>query len=111
MCGLMSDLMICKFRKKYGHTWHRIPFLRRGVIKQHKTKPILILIIVLYTFSEEAELNGSTGKQDTASKGLLHIQQHPSAMCSLGSAVGCRVEGRAIGSTLGHIYKSNMVCD
>ena len=29
-------------------------FLRRGVI----------VIIVLYTFSEEAELNGSTGKQD-----------------------------------------------
>ena len=25
---------------------------------------ILILMIALYTFSEEAELNGSTGKQD-----------------------------------------------
>ena len=40
MCGLMSDLVICKFRK-YGHTWHRMSLLRPGVIKQHKTKPLL----------------------------------------------------------------------
>ena len=31
-----------------------------------KTQPILILMIVLYTISEEAQLNGSTGKQETA---------------------------------------------
>ena len=31
-----------------------------------KTQPILILMIVLYTFSEEAQLNGSTGKQESA---------------------------------------------
>ena len=36
MCGLMSDLAICKFKKKYGHTWHRMSLLRPGVIKQHK---------------------------------------------------------------------------
>ena len=28
MCGLMSDLVICKYRKEYGHVWHRISFLR-----------------------------------------------------------------------------------
>ena len=47
-------------------------FLRQGVTKQHK--PILILMIALYTFSEEAEPNGSTGKQEP---GLLNGQQHP----------------------------------
>ena len=39
MCGLMSDLLICKFIKTYGHTWHRMSLLRPGVIKPHKTKP------------------------------------------------------------------------
>ena len=34
VCGLMSDLVICKFRKD-GHTWHRMSLLRPGVIKQH----------------------------------------------------------------------------
>ena len=29
-----------------------------------QTQPILILMIVLYTFSEEAQLNDFTGKQD-----------------------------------------------
>ena len=28
MCGLMSDLLICNFRKKYGHTWHWMSLLR-----------------------------------------------------------------------------------
>ena len=50
-------------------------FLRQGVTKQ--PKPILILMIALYTFSEEAELNGSTGKQEP---GLLNGQQHPSTI-------------------------------
>ena len=25
-----------RFKNKYGHTWHRMPLLRPGVIKQHK---------------------------------------------------------------------------
>ena len=37
-------------------------------------------MIALYTFSEEAELNGSTGKQDMAQPGLLNGQQHPSTI-------------------------------
>ena len=45
--------------------------------KTTQTKPILILMIVLYTFSEEAELNSSTGKQDMA---LLNGQQHHSTI-------------------------------
>ena len=43
MCGLMSDLAICKFKKKYCRTWHQMSLLRPGVIKQHKpnqTKPL-----------------------------------------------------------------------
>ena len=32
--GLVSDLVACKFRKKYGHTRHQISFMRQGVIKQ-----------------------------------------------------------------------------
>ena len=32
--GIVSPL-----RRSVGHTWHRIPFLRRGVIKQHKPNP------------------------------------------------------------------------
>ena len=40
MCGLMSNLVICKFWKKHGHTWHRMSLLRPGVIKQRKPKPI-----------------------------------------------------------------------
>ena len=35
MCGMMSDLVMCKFRK-YGHTWHRMSLLRPSVIKQVK---------------------------------------------------------------------------
>ena len=36
--GLMSDLVICKHRNEYGHTWHWMSLLRPGVIKQHRTK-------------------------------------------------------------------------
>ena len=36
MCGLMSDLLICTFNKKYGHTWHWMSLLRPDVINQHK---------------------------------------------------------------------------
>ena len=28
MCVLMSNLVICKFSKRYGHTWHRMSLLR-----------------------------------------------------------------------------------
>ena len=35
-CGLMSDLLISKHRKKYGHTWHWVSLLRPGVTSQHK---------------------------------------------------------------------------
>ena len=42
MCGLMSDLVICKF-KKYGHTWHRKSLLRPGVVKPHKPKPFILV--------------------------------------------------------------------
>ena len=45
-----------------------------------QTQPILILMIVLYTFSEEAELNGSTGKKEMTWLGLLNGQHHPSAI-------------------------------
>ena len=34
----MSDLVICKHRKEYGHTWHRISLLKPGVIKNGKFK-------------------------------------------------------------------------
>ena len=30
--GLMSNLVICKFRKMYDHAWHRMSLLRPGVI-------------------------------------------------------------------------------
>ena len=36
MCGLMSNLVIYKFRKKYSHTGHWMSLLRTGVIKQRK---------------------------------------------------------------------------
>ena len=38
ICGLISDLVICKHMKKYGHTSHKIPLLRLGVSKQYKLK-------------------------------------------------------------------------
>ena len=42
MCGLMSDLVICKCRQKmYGHTWHWMSLLRPGVIRQHKPNQTL----------------------------------------------------------------------
>ena len=37
MCGLMADLVICKFGKD-GYTWHWMSLLRPGVIKQPKPK-------------------------------------------------------------------------
>ena len=36
MCGLMSDLVVCKPWKEYGHTCHWMSLLRPCVIKQHK---------------------------------------------------------------------------
>ena len=33
ICGLMSDLAICKHGEEYGHTWHWMVVLRPGVIK------------------------------------------------------------------------------
>ena len=35
-CGLMSDLVICKCRKEYGHEWHQMSLLRPAVIKNKK---------------------------------------------------------------------------
>ena len=32
ICGLMSDLVNCKHRKEYGHTWLQFSLLRSGVI-------------------------------------------------------------------------------
>ena len=40
MCGLMSDLEICKFRKKYGHTWHRMSLLKPRVINPPPPPPL-----------------------------------------------------------------------
>ena len=40
MYGLMSQLMIGKFRKKYGHTWHQMSILRRH--KTTQTQPIYL---------------------------------------------------------------------
>ena len=37
-CSLMSDVMTCKCRKEYSHTWHLMASLRPGVIELHKTK-------------------------------------------------------------------------
>ena len=40
ICGLMSNLVVCKHRKRaYGHTLPRMSLLRPGVIKQHKVPP------------------------------------------------------------------------
>ena len=45
-CGLMSDLVICKHIKEYGHTWHQMSLMRPGVIAQHK----LHLLLLVWTF-------------------------------------------------------------
>ena len=37
-----ADLQVYK---KYGNTWHRMSLLRPGVIKQHKTKPSLCVLV------------------------------------------------------------------
>ena len=50
VCGLMSDLVICKRWKGYGHTWHQIPLLKPGVVKQHKTQTPLPRQIWLQDF-------------------------------------------------------------
>ena len=36
----MADLMICNFRKKFGHTWQRMSLLRPGVINTYTAKPV-----------------------------------------------------------------------
>ena len=38
-CSLMSTLMICKYRKEYGHAWHWMSILRPGV-STHKTQTL-----------------------------------------------------------------------
>ena len=43
MFGVTSDLVICKFTKKYGHTCHRMSLLTPGVIKQHKRNTTLTM--------------------------------------------------------------------
>ena len=39
-CDLMSDLVICKHRKEYGHTQHWMSLLTPDVIKQQKTQKL-----------------------------------------------------------------------
>ena len=36
-CGLMSNLVMCKHRKKYDHTWHPMSLLEPSITKQKKT--------------------------------------------------------------------------
>ena len=43
ICGLVSDLVICKHREECGHTWHGMSFLRPGVIKQHKPNTNIVV--------------------------------------------------------------------
>ena len=45
---MMSDLMACKLRKDYGHTWHWMSLLKPGIIKQYKLK--IKLIVFLFHF-------------------------------------------------------------
>ena len=66
----MSDLMICTFRKKYGHTWHRMSLLRPGVIK-HKPNQTLLF---LKSFSRNnIRLTGSVSDYKHLCPPLLHI--------------------------------------
>ena len=46
--------------------WTAVPYRRHWLRNIVVFFTILSLIIVIYTFSEEAELDGSTGKQDMA---------------------------------------------
>ena len=63
MSGLMSDLVICNFRKSmFIHDTEWPVWYHRTT----QTQPVLILMIILYTFSEEAQLNDLTGKQEMA---------------------------------------------
>ena len=36
--NLMSDLVTCKQRKEYGHTWHQMSLLKLDAIESHKTQ-------------------------------------------------------------------------
>ena len=67
MSGLMSDLVICNFRKSmFTHDTERPVWYHGTTQTQPIPGPILILMIILYTFSEEAQLNHLTGKQEMA---------------------------------------------
>ena len=63
MSGLMSDLVICKFQKSMFIHDTKCPVWYH---RTTQTQPIPILMIALYTFSEEAQLNDFTGKQEMA---------------------------------------------
>ena len=59
MCGDWPDVWSgdLQLSKKYAHTCsYKTPNELFGITEQQKTQPILILMIVLYTFSEEAQL-------------------------------------------------------
>ena len=49
----MSDLVICEYRKEYGHTGHQISLLRQGVIEQQK---VLTLAFELLQMCESTQL-------------------------------------------------------
>ena len=48
-CDLMSDLVICKHRKEYGLTWHRMSLLRPDVIEQNKSQAYVTNVVISYT--------------------------------------------------------------
>ena len=48
MCGLMSDLVILKFRKVYGRTWHWIPYWDQVSLKNTSTNPTHVCHRMVY---------------------------------------------------------------
>ena len=62
MCGLMSDLLNCRFRKTMVTQDNRMPLLKPGVIKQHKPNQIYHSQIL---FLEALWLNESPFVHDT----------------------------------------------
>ena len=47
ICGLISDLVICKHREEYGHTWHWMSLLRPSVLKAPSRQPAVCYCVVV----------------------------------------------------------------
>ena len=93
VCGLMSDLVICKYRKKsvkYVNTANEL-LLRPGVSKQHSTNVSYEVIVTLSVddrkLSKVSSISVTTSTQDISTVACLSISVQSFILLDTSSAI------------------------